>query len=133
MVQPQPQQPLKPTTNTLEVDNSTNCKIGQSATKSATTSSFHPAKINTIADLFTYGTDTDQLRISNPYQHSTFIVCEQGHEPIRDAEKLTFNEVVQKQTGLIGAKALYQLICHGHPELEMYYWSVYCFLCFLCD
>ena len=128
----QSQQPLKlqSTTNSLEVGSYAKCKIRQNATK-LVSSSLHPTKINTFADLLTYGTAV-RIGSSIGFSFSSLlfaliiyiIVTEQGHEQIRDAEKLTFNEVVQKQTGLIGARMLYQIICHDHPELETYYWSV---------
>ncbi|KAI6222965.1 hypothetical protein M3Y99_01474900 [Aphelenchoides fujianensis] len=46
----------------------------------------------------------------------------QGHDPIPDSDPpLLFNEVLKKRQGILGASALYQIICFGHPELETYY------------
>jgi hypothetical protein len=46
----------------------------------------------------------------------------QGFDPISpDDPPLLFNEVLKSREGTLGASALYQIICYGHPELETYY------------
>lgn len=46
----------------------------------------------------------------------------QGFDPIpADDPQLLFNEVLKEREGTLGASALYQIICFGHPELETYY------------
>lgn len=46
----------------------------------------------------------------------------QGFDPIpADDPPLLFNEIVKQKKGILGASALYQIICYQHPELETYY------------
>lgn len=46
----------------------------------------------------------------------------QGFYPIPPEDPpLLFNEIIKKRPGILGAGALYQIICFQHPELETYY------------